>query len=114
MLTLGRACLILALATSLYGIAASLYGARTRQRAWVDSGRRAVYAMAGIAAVAFGVLEAHAPQAPLSDEELAQIISAMAGDDAEGIAGRVAGTLRRNGGEPRDDVAILVLQVARG
>ena len=58
MLTLGRACLILALATSLYGIAASLYGARTRQRAWVDSGRRAVYAMAGIAAVAFGVLEA--------------------------------------------------------
>ena len=61
-----------------------------------------------------GLLEAHAPQAPLSDEELAQIISAMAGDDAEGIADRVAGTLRRNGGEPRDDVAILVLQVARG
>jgi cytochrome c-type biogenesis protein CcmF len=57
-LTLGRACLILALGTSLYGIGASLYGARTRQRAWVDSGRRAVYALAGIVVVAFAVLEA--------------------------------------------------------
>jgi cytochrome c-type biogenesis protein CcmF len=57
-LTLGRACLILALGVSLYGIGASLYGARTRQRPWVDSGRRAVYALAGIVAVAFALLEA--------------------------------------------------------
>ncbi len=56
--TLGRACLILALAAALYGIAASLYGARTGRRDWVASGRRSVYALAGILTVAFAVLEA--------------------------------------------------------
>jgi cytochrome c-type biogenesis protein CcmF len=54
----GRACLILALLVSLYGIGASLYGARTGRRAWVASGRRAVYALAGILLAAFVVLEA--------------------------------------------------------
>jgi cytochrome c-type biogenesis protein CcmF len=49
--------LILALAIALYGIFASLYGARTRKRAWVDSGRRAVYALAGTVAVCFLILE---------------------------------------------------------
>ncbi len=58
MLVAGKACLILALAVCLYGIGASLYGARTRRREWVASGRRAVYALAGTAAVAFVVLEA--------------------------------------------------------
>jgi len=57
MATLGRACLLLALAISVYGIAASVYGARTRQRRWVDSGRRAVYALAGVLTVAFVILE---------------------------------------------------------
>jgi cytochrome c-type biogenesis protein CcmF len=38
----GKACLILALATCLYGIVASLYGARRGRREWVASGRRAV------------------------------------------------------------------------
>jgi cytochrome c-type biogenesis protein CcmF len=57
-LVAGKACLILALAVCLYGIGASLYGARTRRREWVASGRRAVYALAGTAAVAFVVLEA--------------------------------------------------------
>ena len=52
MLTAGRVLLILALATALYGMAASIYGARLgavrtgiggwRGRAWVHSGRRAV------------------------------------------------------------------------
>jgi cytochrome c-type biogenesis protein CcmF len=55
---LGRACLILALGVALYGIGASLYGARARRREWVDSGRRAVYALAGVLTVAFVVLEA--------------------------------------------------------
>ena len=58
MLIAGKACLILVLATSLYGIAASLYGARTGRREWVASGRRAVYAVAATTALAFVILEA--------------------------------------------------------
>ena len=45
MATVGRACLILAFATALYGIAASLYGARARRPDWAESGRRSVYAL---------------------------------------------------------------------
>jgi len=58
MAVLGRACLILALATAAYGIAASLYGARRGRREWVASGRRSVYAVAGLLTIAFAVLEA--------------------------------------------------------
>ena len=58
MLTAGQGCLILALGVCLYGIGASLYGVRTGRREWVASGRRAVYALAGTAAVAFVILEA--------------------------------------------------------
>jgi cytochrome c-type biogenesis protein CcmF len=58
MATLGRAALILALCVALYGICASIYGARTGRREWVDSGRRSVYALALILTVAFAVLEA--------------------------------------------------------
>src|SRR3954470_10723601 len=54
---LGRACLILALVACAYGIGASLYGARTGRREWAESGRRAVYALFLLLAVAFGVLE---------------------------------------------------------
>jgi cytochrome c-type biogenesis protein CcmF len=54
---LGRACLILALGVALYGIGASLYGIRAGRRDWVDSGRRAVYALALLSTVAFVVLE---------------------------------------------------------
>jgi cytochrome c-type biogenesis protein CcmF len=57
-LVAGKACLILAFATSLYGIGASLYGARSRRREWIASGRRAVYALAGTVVVAFVLLEA--------------------------------------------------------
>ena len=57
MAILGRACLLLALAIIAYGIAASLYGARSGRREWVDSGRRAVYALAGVLTVCFAVLE---------------------------------------------------------
>jgi cytochrome c-type biogenesis protein CcmF len=58
MATVGRALLILAFALALYGIAASVYGARTNARAWVDSGRRAIYALAGVLTIAFAILEA--------------------------------------------------------
>jgi cytochrome c-type biogenesis protein CcmF len=57
-LNLGRAALSLALLIAVYGIAASLYGARAGGRRWVDSGRRAVYALALVLTVAFLVLEA--------------------------------------------------------
>ena len=58
MLIAGKACLILALATCLYGIGASLYGARRGRREWVASGRRAVYAVAGTTVLAFAILQA--------------------------------------------------------
>jgi cytochrome c-type biogenesis protein CcmF len=54
----GKACLILALVTCAYGIGASLYGARRGRREWVDSGRRAVYAVAGTVTLAFVILQA--------------------------------------------------------
>src|SRR3954453_571275 len=57
MATVGRACLILALATCVYGIAASLYGARAHRPDWAESGRRSVYALAVLSTVAFAILE---------------------------------------------------------
>ncbi|MCW3034058.1 MAG: heme lyase CcmF/NrfE family subunit [Solirubrobacterales bacterium] len=54
---LGFACLLLALAICVYGIAASLYGVRRGRPEFSESGRRAVYALAGILTVAFVVLE---------------------------------------------------------
>src|SRR5271168_2101214 len=57
MASLGRATLLLSLVVCAYGIGASIYGVRTGQRQWADSGRRAVYALALILTVAFAVLE---------------------------------------------------------
>jgi cytochrome c-type biogenesis protein CcmF len=57
MAALGSACLLLALAVCVYGIGASLYGVRRARPEWSDSGRRAVYALAGVLTVAFAVLE---------------------------------------------------------
>jgi cytochrome c-type biogenesis protein CcmF len=57
MALIGRALLILALVVAVYGIGASIYGARTRRREWVDSGRRSMYALAGVATLAFAILE---------------------------------------------------------
>src|SRR5271167_2858520 len=57
MADLGRACLLLALAVCVYGIGASLYGVRSGRPEFSESGRRAVYALAGILTVAFLVLE---------------------------------------------------------
>jgi cytochrome c-type biogenesis protein CcmF len=58
MAALGRATLILALMIAAYGVAASLYGARSGRREWVVSGRRAVYALFGVLTIAFAILEA--------------------------------------------------------
>ena len=58
MALLGRALLILGLLVALFGIGASLYGAITGRREWVDSGRRSVYALAGLMTLAFAILEA--------------------------------------------------------
>jgi cytochrome c-type biogenesis protein CcmF len=57
MAALGFACLLLALAVCAYGIAASLYGVRRGRPELSESGRRSVYALAGILTVAFVVLE---------------------------------------------------------
>ncbi len=57
MALLGRVCLLLALVVCVYGIAASLYGARSGRAEWSRAGRRSVYALAGVLTVAFAVLE---------------------------------------------------------
>ncbi|MHB8658074.1 MAG: heme lyase CcmF/NrfE family subunit [Solirubrobacteraceae bacterium] len=58
MALVGRALLILGLLISVYGIGASIYGARWRRREWVDSGRRSVYALFAVMTLAFMILEA--------------------------------------------------------
>jgi cytochrome c-type biogenesis protein CcmF len=57
MASLGRVCLLLALAVCAYGVCASIYGVRSGRVEFSDSGRRAVYALALILTVAFAVLE---------------------------------------------------------
>jgi cytochrome c-type biogenesis protein CcmF len=57
MADLGRGLIFLALAVSVYGAIAALYGARTGRPEWVASGRRAVYALAFLTTGAFAVLE---------------------------------------------------------
>src|SRR3984885_822259 len=57
MAVVGRSLLILGLCACLYGIGASVYGARAGGRVWVDSGRRAMYVPAGMTAIAFVILD---------------------------------------------------------
>jgi cytochrome c-type biogenesis protein CcmF len=57
MAAVGRLLLILGLLCALYGLGASLYGARGGGRAWVDSGRRAMYSLAGLSVIAFVILD---------------------------------------------------------
>ncbi|MDE3133873.1 MAG: heme lyase CcmF/NrfE family subunit [Acidobacteriota bacterium] len=57
MAALGRAILLLDIGVCLYGVGASIYGARERRGDWVDSGRRAVYALASLSVIAFMLLE---------------------------------------------------------
>jgi cytochrome c-type biogenesis protein CcmF len=53
----GSACLVVGLLTALYAAGASLYGARSGRRAWVASGRRAIYCLAALMVAAFLILE---------------------------------------------------------
>jgi cytochrome c-type biogenesis protein CcmF len=53
----GKVLLIMAMVTAFYGLGASLYGARTGRREWVDSARRAMYVVAGMAGIAFVILD---------------------------------------------------------
>jgi cytochrome c-type biogenesis protein CcmF len=57
MASLGFACLLLALLVCAYGIGASLYGVRSGRVEFSESGRRSVYALAGVLTVAMAVLE---------------------------------------------------------
>ncbi|HEY1539796.1 MAG TPA: cytochrome c-type biogenesis CcmF C-terminal domain-containing protein [Solirubrobacteraceae bacterium] len=57
MAIVGRALLILALVVAVYGIFASIFGARRNRPDWVVSGRRAVYTVAALATAAFAILE---------------------------------------------------------
>ena len=54
----GSACLVVALLTAVYAVGASLFGGRTGRREWVTSGRRAIYCIAALCVIAFGLLEA--------------------------------------------------------
>jgi cytochrome c-type biogenesis protein CcmF len=55
--TVGQACLIFALCFSIYGAGASLIGARTGREALVRSGRRSLYMLFALAAIAFLITE---------------------------------------------------------
>jgi cytochrome c-type biogenesis protein CcmF len=57
MADLGFACLVLALVVCAYGIGASLYGVRSGRVEFSESGRRSVYALAGVLTVGMVVLE---------------------------------------------------------
>src|SRR3954452_11117713 len=58
MIRLGPPLLVMALALEAWGIGASIYGARTGKGHWIVSGRRAVYALAGLMTLCFAILEA--------------------------------------------------------
>ncbi len=57
MAVVGRVLLILGLMGCVYGFGVSIYGARRGGSAWVDSGRRTMYVLAGMAAIAFVILD---------------------------------------------------------
>ena len=57
MAAVGRACLAVGLLTALYAVGAALYGARSGERRWVTSARRAIYALAALLVTAFVILE---------------------------------------------------------
>ncbi|MFZ1993635.1 MAG: heme lyase CcmF/NrfE family subunit, partial [Solirubrobacteraceae bacterium] len=53
----GRVLLLLCLVSSVYGLGATLYGSRSGRAEWVDSGRRAMYSILGMSAIAFVILD---------------------------------------------------------
>ena len=60
------------------------------------------------------MIESRASAQPLDEDRLAALLSACAGDDADSVAAKVEqAALRSQGGRARDDIAVLVLRVAR-
>lgn len=57
MSAVGSACLVVGLVCALYAAAAALYGAHGGDERYVLSARRAIYALAGLAVLAMGLLE---------------------------------------------------------
>ena len=57
MTALGHPLLVLALVLEVYGLTASVYGARSGRARFVDSGRLAVYSLAALLTIAFAVLD---------------------------------------------------------
>ena len=55
---IGSACLAVGLFTALYAAGASIYGAHRGRRAWVTSGRRAIYCLAGLMVAGTAILQA--------------------------------------------------------
>jgi cytochrome c-type biogenesis protein CcmF len=53
----GSACLVVALVTALYAAGAALYGARSGRREFAESGRRAIYCLAGLMVAAVAILQ---------------------------------------------------------
>lgn len=57
-MTIGFACLVIGFLLSLFAVASGVYAGSTGDPRWAASARRAIYALAGLMAVAFVVLEA--------------------------------------------------------
>src|SRR5919106_5757110 len=55
---LGKALLAASLLLALYAVGAAIYGARSGDRRWVDSSRRAVYALAALLTLCVVIVEA--------------------------------------------------------
>ena len=59
-----------------------------------------------------GVIEGRGPNGPLDEEGLAELVAACAGSGADAIAARIEdAAVSAQDGEPRDDIAVLVLRV---
>lgn len=59
--------------------------------------------------------EAGGPQAALGEERLAEIVSGCSGMTADAIAGSVEdAAIEAEDGRQRDDIAVVVVQVANG
>ena len=56
MAVVGRGCLIIAFALTLYGVGAAVYGAHPGNRRFAESARRAVSTTAGLIPTAFVIL----------------------------------------------------------
>ena len=106
---LGQACLLTALGLAIYGAGASLYGATPGRERWVVSGRRALYALFGVVALAFLLLEIafvssdftlHRRRRPVLADDALVLPDRRGVGDAAGLAAALAAAALGRG-EPR-------------